>query len=95
MLSPDPAAFCLANVAAQGLSRGRCGGLAGQPLLESLRVTGDESERVESPDRVRRVVPSVQARSPEGSGESEGCFQFIREKLILKRRKFSLEFPEG
>lgn len=28
-LSSDPAAFCLANVEAQGLSRGRCGGPSG------------------------------------------------------------------
>lgn len=79
-LSPDPLAFCLANVAAQGLSRGRCGGQAGQPLLASPGVTGDGSERVESPDRVRWVVPSVQAPSREGWGVGGGVFNSFEKR---------------
>lgn len=68
-LSPDPAAFCLTNVAAQGLSQSRCGGQAGQPLPASPGVTGDRSaERVESPDLVLWVVPSVQAPRRESWG---------------------------
>lgn len=81
-LSPDPLAFCLANVAAQGLSRGRCGGQAGQPVLASPGVTGDRSERVESPDRVRWIVSSVQAPSREGWGVGGGVFNSFEKRSL-------------
>lgn len=91
-LSPDPAAFCLTNVAAQGLSQSRCGGPAGQPLLASPGVTGDRSERVESPDLVLRVVPSVQAPRRESWGVG-GVFSIHSRNARFETGKLFLGVP--
>lgn len=100
-LSPDPPAFCLANVAAQGLSRCRCCGQAGQPLLASPGVTGDGSELTGSPDRVLRVAPSVQAPSREGWGVG-GVFsihsrnvRFETGKLFLGVQGRGIDYSDG
>lgn len=91
-LSPDPAAFCLTNVASQGLSQSRCGGPAGQPLLASPGVTGDRSELVESPDLVLRVVPSVQAPRRESWGVA-GIFSIHSRNVRFETGKLFLGVP--